>query len=403
MAPLAMLLLQRGDRVSGSDRAAGAKTGQLAAAGARITIGHAAEQLPGDTETVVYSSAVGPDNPEYAAAVGRGLPLLRRGEMLAEFAAGYRRTVAVSGSHGKSSITALLAHILTQCGAEPGFMIGAAVNGGNSAAGGREADIFITEADESDGTHTALHPWLGIVPNLDEDHAWSVGGVAALHRNFRTFAANCRQLLYFGAELPDRLFAGHPGARRLELPPEGFCCAGFHGFQARNAALAVAAAEYFGVERERAEAAAAGFPGIARRMTRRFVSPDLTIIEDYAHHPVEVAASIAFLRESYPRHHLRVLFQPHRYARLAAFFDGFVTALRGADSVIVAPVFAAWSERGAVDSAALARACGGTAPAGGWDRLAAAALSRKPADRPLLLAVLGAGDIEAVFSFLPGS
>ena len=201
MAPLAAIMLQRGAAVSGSDRERNAKTDRLAAAGATIHIGHRAEQLPPDAELVVYSSAVASDNPERREALRRGIPELRRGEFLARLAASYRRTAAVSGSHGKTSVTAMLVHILTRCGRRPGFLIGAAMQDGSPGAdAGRGDDLFITEVDESDGTHTLIHPELGIVPNVDDDHSWSVGGEEALHRNFRTFAENCRRLESLGKD-----------------------------------------------------------------------------------------------------------------------------------------------------------------------------------------------------------
>lgn len=321
MAPLAAIMLQRGAAVSGSDRERNAKTDRLAAAGATIHIGHRAEQLPPDAELVVYSSAVASDNPERREALRRGIPELRRGEFLARLAASYRRTAAVSGSHGKTSVTAMLVHILTRCGRRPGFLIGAAMQDGSPGAdAGRGDDLFITEVDESDGTHTLIHPELGIVPNVDDDHSWSVGGEEALHRNFRTFAENCRRLLYWGAPLPDLLFTGHPGAVRLDRPAAERPGDRWFGYQKWNATLAVRAAVEFGVGEAEAWGALDTFAGAARRMRVRFESDRLTVVEDYAHHPAELAGSLDWLRHRYPGRHLRVLFQPHRYARLESIF-----------------------------------------------------------------------------------
>ncbi|MBO5899943.1 MAG: hypothetical protein J6Q80_04335, partial [Lentisphaeria bacterium] len=136
-------------------------------------------------------------------------------------------------------------------------------------------------------------------------------------------------------------------------------------------------------------------------MTRRVVTPELVVIEDYAHHPTEVRNSINLLRHNYPEHHLRVLFQPHRYARLEKFFEGFVTELSKADSLLIAPVFAAWSETGSVNSETLAARCGALAVTGSWEEIALKSLELPCGDsRPLLLAVLGAGDINRVFPYL---
>lgn len=400
MAPLAQLARHLGYEVSGSDREANAKTDELLRRGICVKIGHAADNLPPETELVVYSSAVAEDNPERAEAFRRRLPQVRRGEFLAELARSYRRVAAVSGAHGKSSTTALLAHILTVAGKHPAFLIGAEMNGCGSFSPGSGRDIFVTEVDESDGTHTFIRAELGLVPNIEEDHAWSVGGAAALMDNFAAFGRHCGHLIYYPGEHPDRLFAEHPSAERLEAPPDKY--AGFFGFQAANALLAVAAAEYLGVSRDRAEAAARSFPGIGRRMTVRHASPELTVIEDYAHHPSEIAASIGLLRRKYPGHHLRVLIQPHRYARLEYFFDGFKRELAKADSVLVTPVFAAWSESGKVDGAALAAALPNAQyVSSDWEKTASVAVAPPCPARPLLLAVLGAGDIEQVFKYLP--
>ena len=400
MAPLALLALDLGYTVSGSDREANSKTAELLQHGIRLKIGHAADNLPPETELVVYSSAVAEDNPERAEAFHRHVPQIRRGEFLADLAQSYRRVVAVSGAHGKSSTTALLAHILTVEGKHPAFLIGAEMAGCGSFSPGSGRDILVTEVDESDGTHTFIRAELGLVPNIEEDHAWSVGGAEKLFDNFRTFADHCNHLIYYTGVHPDRIFAEHPSAERLEEPPDEY--AGFFGFQAANARLAVAAAEYFGIPRDRAEAAARSFPGIGRRMVVHHDSPELTVVEDYAHHPSEIAAAIRLLRRKYPERHLRVLIQPHRYARLEYFFDGFKKELAKTDSVLVTPVFAAWSESGKVDGAALAAALPNAQyVASDWREIARIAVTPPCPARPLLLAVLGAGDIDQVFKYLP--
>ena len=401
MAPLSLLAHHLGYEVSGSDREANEKTSELVRHGIPVRIGHSSANLPETIGLLVYSSAVQENNPERAEASHRGIPQARRGEFLADLARFYRRVVAVSGAHGKSSTTALLAHILTVEGKHPAFLIGAEMTGCGSFSPGSGRDILVTEVDESDGTHTFIRAELGLVPNIEEDHAWSVGGAAALMDNFALFGRHCDHLIYYSGENPDRLFAEHPSAERLEAPPVEY--AGFFGFQAANARLAVAAAEYLGIPRDRAEAAARSFPGIGRRMVVRYDSPELTVVEDYAHHPSEIAASIRLLRHKYPDRHLRVLIQPHRYARLEYFFDGFSKTLAEADSVLVTPVFAAWSETGKVDGAALAAALpNGRYVASDWEETARIAVTPPCPARPLLLAVLGAGDIEKVFRYLPG-
>ncbi|MBS5531777.1 hypothetical protein KH017_13390 [bacterium] len=403
MAPLAEIMLSRGAAVSGSDRELNAKTALLAARGAAVQEGHSAGFLPPDAGLLVYSSAVTPENPERMRAAELGIPQIRRGEFLARLAAQYRRPVAVSGSHGKTSISAMLTHILVHAGRRPGFLIGAAVKGAPSASAGEGDDLFVTEVDESDGTHTLVHPYLGVVPNVEDDHSWSVGGEAQLFANFRRFASQCKHLVYYAGLHTDELFASHPDALRLEYPLPGSFGRRWIGYQAWNAHLAIRAAVLLGVDAAEAEKALESFGGVARRMAARFQSERVTVIEDYAHHPTELASSIGTLRAGYPGHHLRVVFQPHRYARLRKYLPQLAAELAKADSAIVVPVFAAWCESGPVGGAELAAAAGAGARYldAEWKAIAEAALDYR-GTRPLLLAVIGAGDIEHIFEYLPG-
>ncbi len=397
MAPLAEIALQKGCKVSGSDKEPNAKTDALAALGADIHMGHSADFLPEDTDILIFSSAVTPDNPERVKARNLGIKELRRGEFLGELCRNYTRCVAISGSHGKTSITSMLVHILLLCGFDIGYLIGGSVKGIAPGRAGN-GDIFVTEADESDGTHTALTPYLGIVPNADDDHSWSVGGEEALKDNFHKFATQSKHLFYYGDCVKNGWFEEHSNARKFKLTdadiPE---LAMWYGFQKRNALLALEAACLLGADRVQALKALESFPGVARRMTVHKSTPELTIIEDYAHHPVELANSIEFLRAKYPAHHLRILFQPHRYARLEKYFARFAEELRKADSVVLVPVFAAWTEEGSVGSRELCHAVGKNAVlvTEGWAKAAETALDYH-GSKPLLLAVVGAGNIEKV-------
>ena len=398
MAPLAEILLARGVGVSGSDLESNDKCRALSSKGAAVFTGHHRDHLPEKTRLAVYSSAVPEENPERQKARELNMPQMRRGEFLAELLKLYRRVAAVSGSHGKSTITAMLTHILLACGLQPGYMIGAGVNDGSSSHAGSGDDIFITEADESDGTHKLLTPYLGIVPNADGDHAWSVGGEEALKENFRTFARRAERVICFDTE--KELFAGLDNIITFPHPPEGFEFAGHVGFMALNAFLAVEAAVIYGCDRQQAQEAAASFKGIKRRMTVHIQRKGYLLIEDYAHHPQEVARSLEYLRLKYPQYHLRIVFQPHRYARLEKFFSSFSAVLQKADSLFIAPVFAAWSETGKYNSAMLAEASGGTALSGSFPEDARTVLQQPCDDKPLLVAVLGAGDIEKIIPYL---
>ena len=398
MAPLAGLLLDRGVKVSGSDLVSSEKSDLLGSRGAEIFTGHRSENFPESAGLTVYSSAVPEDNPERMRGRRLGVPEMRRGEFLALFLSSYRRVAAVSGSHGKSTVTAMLSHICTVCGLAPGYMIGAGVRNGSSCASGEGDDIFITEADESDATHKLLSPYLGIVPNADGDHAWSVGGREALQENFRTFARRSQHVICFDTER--ELFSGMGHVTFLPHPGDGYTFAGHCGFMALDALLAVESAVYLGCDRSDAERAVSSFGGILRRMTLRSSDARRVVIEDYAHHPCEVKHSLEYLRLKYPGHHLRVVFQPHRYARLEMFFDGFCSELKKADSLFVTPVFAAWSESGKVDGKTLASECGGHYLTGFRREDAAEVLALPHGEKPLLIAVLGAGDVEEIIPYL---
>jgi len=400
-APLARILLEKGFRVSGSDLLDNAAAATLRRHGAHIApAGHRIENLPDENDglLVVRTSAAGPDNPEVAEALRCGLPVLRRGEALAITADSYTRPVAVSGSHGKTSVSAMLAWLLRELGANPGYMIGGAVTGWESAGTAGNGDLFITEADESDGTHALLHPHLGIVTNVEDDHAWNLGGFEVLERNFRTFAGQSANLLYCASEETDRLFKNHPHAVRLELDglPDGFL-PGFGHFQRLDGMIAVKAAELLGFDATEAEKVLRGFPGVERRLSVRW-NGAATVIEDYAHHPTELRESIRSLRELYPGRRLVVIFQPHRYARLERYFDEFTVELKNADRVFVTPVFAAWTGSGKYTSEDLAAAVGGTALAGTWDEMGArAGLELKKGD---VAAIIGAGDLPKILPSL---
>jgi UDP-N-acetylmuramate--alanine ligase len=414
MAPMAQILLERGFKVSGSDLESSSKTAALQRSGATVYIGHHSSNIPAAAPClIVHSSAVKSDNPEMLQAAALGYPVIRRGEMLALLASTYKRPVAISGSHGKTSITAMLAHILRECGNNCGFMVGGKINTGVSSAAG-DGDIFITEADESDGSHTAIHARLGIVPNVEDDHCWNVGGIEQLYRNFQQFAMQCQHLIYCDHENSDRIFASHPAAVRLTrsaILADGYFShcnpdklKEIHGYQRLNAAMAVAGAVELGITRQAAETAVLTFSGVARRMTTHLITAELAIIEDYAHHPTELSAALDCLKRRFPGHYCRVVFQPHRYARLRQYFEDFVKILRSPDAVVITPVFAAWVETEGVGSAELAKSIGCNAIFSDepWGKMAPQLL-QKPDGRPLLLAVIGAGDLEQLIPHLLAS
>ncbi|MBU8901765.1 MAG: hypothetical protein KOO69_03410 [Victivallales bacterium] len=393
-APLAEIMLQLGHSISGSDLRLNPQTDRLKQQGALIFQGHSAENLPPNTQLLVYSSAAADDNPELVQAKKLNIQSLRRGDFLAKLSSLYSRTVAISGSHGKTTITAMLAWILRQRKIPCTYLIGGKVNN-FPEFGTSDSDIFISEVDESDGSNALFSPFIGLVSNLEDDHSWSVGGTDVLMKNFSRFAQQSKNLIYVRDKNSIKLFKDHPNVCSFDsnelLQSKKIK---FKGFMRINAALACCIAEKLNIAPEEAVEAVNSFPGVARRMTLHFESPSLTLIEDYAHHPTEVARSIELLRENYPQYHLRVIFQPHRYARLAKYIDAFARELALADSVFIAPVFAAWTEHGELDSQALTRLIGEKAVNLdlNWSAMPAIILKDRP--EKLLLAVLGAGDIE---------
>jgi len=414
MAPLMYIMHRKGFNVSGSDLEKNANTENLAACGLKVFKGQSRDNLPLNSKKLllVYSSAVKEDNPELAYARSQDWTCLRRGEMLSEIAATYKRPVAISGSHGKTSVTAMLAHILRESGAAPGYMVGGKVKGWKFSSDPGNGDIFVTEVDESDGTHASTKTHIAVVTNVEDDHCWSVGGTEALYNNFAQFARQGHKLIYVQSEIPDRLFKTHPDKTALskeEIDDKKFFkhlsaeeLSGLGGFQRWNAAVAVSAAAELGIEREKAEKAVLSFPGVERRMTVRYTGENLVIMEDYAHHPTEVRASISALRERFPEYHLKLVFQPHRYARLQRYFEGFAEELSKADSSVIVPVFAAWVEKGEnmLTSKDLAAKIGVESEFidGSWEETAGKIISS--INEKTLLAVLAAGDADALFPFL---
>lgn len=402
MSGLATILLQRGVTVSGSDEAESPVLERLARLGAGIATGHAAANVPADTALVVYSSAVRPTNPEMQEATRRGLPLCRRGEFLARLAEQYATVVAIGGSHGKTSTTAMIAHILRAAGRRPGFLIGGDMPGWPAPAAAGAGEILVTEVDESDGTQALLRSSYAVVTNVDDDHCWSLGGVAALEQCFIEFAGRAKRLFTWQDATTTRLFAAHPAVTFLtpaELPA-GLALPVPGEHNRKNATVAVAVASALGVPVARAVAALAAFPGVSRRLSERYRSPGAReiVVEDYAHHPNELRASLQALREQHPGVRLTVIFQPHRFERVKRYAAGFSQILeQAADAVFIIPPFAAWMrDQEVADPRAIVTAIKGT-PAVYWENsleeLARHLAGETAPAGNTLYAVIGAGDV----------
>ena len=423
LGPLAIYAAGAGFTVGGGDDAlTAAMRRHLERAGVSL---HAADSLPADVELVVISSAVAPSHPALVAARERGVPVVRRGELLAELAR-HRRLVAVCGSHGKTTTSAMLVTALRAAGVDPGYVGGGLFADETLApAAAGTADWLVAEVDESDGTIAGFSPALTVVVNLDWDHPDHYRTPAALEAAFAALvsrtsgpvllhsacplsarAAAGRAALTFGHAADYTLHAataGGPTMQHLSLggrfPISAADARALGDFNALNAAAALAAAHLMGAEL-RPDLLAA-YPGVRRRQAVLAAGAGFTAVEDYAHHPAEITALLAGLRGRVPAGgHLRVVFQPHRFSRTAQFRAAFAAALAGADAVYLLDVYGAGEAPvpggSTADLAEVFRAAHPMTPLVHREGEHAPVFARVSADlRPGdLVAIVGAGDLD---------
>jgi UDP-N-acetylmuramate--alanine ligase len=377
MSGIAEVMANLGYRVQGSDAKASANTARLAARGVRVMIGHRAENL-GDAAVVVISTAIKAGNPEVDAARARGLPVVRRAEMLAELMR-LKWTVAVGGTHGKTTTTSMVATLLDAAGIDPTVINGGIINAYGSNARLGAGDWMVVEADESDGTFTRLRPTCVIVTNMDAEHLDHYGTVEKMKEGFETFVSSIpfygfavlcldhpevqalvgrtqdRRVITYGfnpqADVRGLdLVMDRDGARfSVDFRPRGALAghriealhlpmAGQHNVS--NAIAAIAVARELGASDEAIREGLARFGGVKRSFTHAGGWNGATIIDDYAHHPVEIAAVLKAARQVSPGRVIAVV-QPHRYTRLRDLFADFVTCLNDADVAVIADVYAA--------------------------------------------------------------
>jgi UDP-N-acetylmuramate--alanine ligase len=377
MGGIAEVLLNLGYRVQGSDLKSNAITERLAALGATIRIGHKSTHAD-RADVVVVSSAVPTDNPEVQAALARHVPVVPRAEMLGELMR-FRESIAVAGTHGKTTTTSLIASVLAEGGEDPTFVIGGRLNSVGSNARLGAGRYLVAEADESDASFMHLQPVIAVVTNIDNDHLGTHGGdFAKLERSFFEFLHNlpfyglavlcgddphlqgmlarmARPFLTYGlregvdvraTELaPERsgthFLVTRPG-RSVPLPVM-LNLPGTHNV--RNALAAIAVASELGVADEAICRALAAFQGIDRRMQHiadvRVAAGTVSIVDDYGHHPTEIAATLEALRQAWPGRRLVLVFQPHRYTRTRDLLDDFANVLATADVLFVTEVYPA--------------------------------------------------------------
>jgi UDP-N-acetylmuramate--alanine ligase len=349
MSGLALVCARLGAEVSGSDRADSSYMERLRAAGIEPAVGHDAANLPEGAEVVV-STAIGEDNPELARAREGGVEPIHRGALLAELCA-EKRLIAIAGTHGKTTTTAMAAWALREIGADPAFFVGGEVPGlgpdGSAAnAGWGEGEWVVAEADESDASFLRLHPEVAVVTNVEMDHHSRWGSLAELHEAFAAFAGPARgvvrpadeEMLWLeraGGEVA-RFDAGSPGPAELNLSVPG-------EHNRRNARAALTALQLAGADVAAAAEALASFRGVHRRLELKGARGPVHIYDDYAHHPTEVRAALSALRELGPLR-LVAVFQPHLYSRTQALAEEFGGALTLADEIVVLDVYPAREE-----------------------------------------------------------
>jgi UDP-N-acetylmuramate--alanine ligase len=373
MSGIAEVLLNHGYAVQGSDLKPSKITERLDKLGARIFIGQKAANLEG-AAVVVISSAIKPGNPELDEARARHLPVVRRAEMLAELMR-LRSNVAIAGTHGKTTTTTLVATLLDQGGFDPTVVNGGIIHAYGSNARVGQGEWMVVEADESDGTFTRLPATIAIVTNIDPEHMEHWGSVEALRKGFYDFVSNIpfyglavlctdhpevqalvgritdRRMVTFGFSAQADVSATRPRfeggkahfdvlLRAEDQVIEG-CTLPMPGdHNVSNALAAVAVARHLGMKKEEIRAALAGFAGVNRRFTRVGEVNGVTIIDDYGHHPVEIAAVLKAARQASAGRVIAV-HQPHRYTRLSSLFEDFCQCFNEADVVGIAEVYAA--------------------------------------------------------------
>jgi len=370
MSGIALVLASRGARVTGSDLKESRYSRALEAAGVPVAIGHAAVNL-GSPEVVVISSAIPETNPELAEARRRGLPVWPRAKMLAHLA-GERATVAVAGTHGKTSTSSMVATMLSKMGLEPSFLIGGEVDGFDTNAVDGAGPHYVVEADESDGSFLHLEPHVAVITNVEADHLDHYGTLERVEETFCEFmerivddgslvicgddtrlvelaGSSAHRVVTYGfdesCDVVCRITGKEGIGVRFEVDVPGVGTVGSltqvpGDHMVSNAAASLAVAWVLGLDLESAAAALSQFSGVRRRFDLVGEVAGVTVVDDYAHHPTEVRATLAAASDlGFSR--VVALFQPHRYSRTAALSLDFADAFAAADAVVLMDVYSA--------------------------------------------------------------
>jgi UDP-N-acetylmuramate--alanine ligase len=377
MSGIALVLKNMGFEVTGSDAKESDATRKLAEAGIRVFIGHDAANCA-DAQVVVYSSAVHSENPELACARAKEIPVIRRAEMLAELMR-MKFSVAISGSHGKTTVTSMVAHLMERAGLDPTSVIGGRVMGADASARLGQSQYLVAEADESDRSFLALYPTIAVVTNIEREHLDVYHDLADIKREFTRFVNRVpfygsvvlcmdspavrsirnrakRRVVTYGVEgrgtgdggwdfrVKDVQLYGFSSAFTLlysgkEVGRFNLPVPGMHNVA--NALAAFATGNELGIGFEAMAQAMAVFSGVHRRLEKLGEKNGIVVYDDYGHHPTEVRVTLEALRHAFPDRRILVVFQPHRYTRTRALAEEFGTCFAAADELILTKIYAA--------------------------------------------------------------
>lgn len=374
MSGLASILLTEGFSVSGSDAKASPLTEELTAKGAVIYYGHRASNISQDTQAVVYTAAVKEDNIELQTAKSMGIPVLSRAELLGQLMCNYKTAIGVAGTHGKTTTTAMLTHVLLAADTDPTISIGGILPsiGGNIRVG--SSDVFVTEACEYTNSFLSFYPTMEIILNIKADHLDFFKDLDDIRHSFHLFAeklgkdgllvinGDTEQLSGFleGLECQIRTFGTDPNSNDYSaagISYDSFGCASFTALEkgqeltritmnvpgihnVYNALSVIALCRYMGIPLLQIQQGLSSFTGTDRRFQKKGVIGGITIVDDYAHHPDEIAATLAAAK-NYPHKKIWCVFQSHTYTRTKALMDEFAQSLSAADAVVLADIYPA--------------------------------------------------------------
>lgn len=432
MSGLAEILLKEGFNVSGSDMKESDMTNKLKELGAEVVIGQVAENIKDNIDLVVYTAAIGKDNPEYIAACDKNIPMLTRAQLLGQIMNNYKYSIAVSGTHGKTTTTSMMSHVLLAADTDPTVSIGGILDviGGNIRVG--SSDYFVTEACEYTNSYHSFNPYISIILNVDADHLDFFNGIEEIAASFKTFAEKlpddgllvvngdmeytdyiCKDLKCdistFGLKEGNMYSAsditfdeeGHPtytlvvnGEKKDTI---SLHATGIHNVS--NSLSVIAVATRLGISMEHIIAGLYSCSSAKRRFEHKGITKNgVIVIDDYAHHPTEIAATLAAAKNT-PHNELWCVFQPHTYTRTYALLDEFSKALSVCDHVLLADIYAAREkDTGMVSSKNLCdgiNKMGGNAVyLGGFDKIKD--YVEKNCKKNDLLITMGAGNVDSI-------